>query len=599
MWRLPSAATLHPDENTEFQLSKRSSNLGGGGVLRQLDSSRSSLLKTTLPARPPGKVSIAAAALTPPTDPPIPPRKRAPKVRPLGGLPRRTVTIELLPSNNTDGTCGTSACAFATDGDQKTHAVSTGAGSVGGSSEDDEGASDGSETAQWARALQAARQQLLTLPDTTGERAEEERAGVKDRWRRRNEALRLELRDARGRLAELETLQASRERDNKQRGLRKLQSMALFVGATKPQTVQQQSTGADAEHHEPKTEKGSASDSGRETDDEAETVGKATATVLMNEDLRREVFIDDMLQLPKDLPRRDPTVLPYTVMRSHADRGANKLKERLGVSVGQDLVGLGSLVTSDLALTEPTMSAIGSPEELSRGPASPSSPMGSPVFLTKASEDILAKPVTSSAELVQICDEVFELIDSNNDGSLEFQEVQNFADTLPTCPSENKLRTLFRVADKNGSGRIEKSEFLAFLKLLEGTINTAAREMVSCFRSHCLGRLFDILDTDGAGMLSMNEVTALVRTLQSDLTQVYELRKLNLKINYSYEDIRVMFKAVDYDNSGDLDRDEFICFIKKVAGNVPVSHVTNAFLRQREVAADKLKLRKLWFTDTT
>eukprot|EP01064_Diplonema_japonicum_P035794 TRINITY_DN7856_c0_g1_i2.p1 TRINITY_DN7856_c0_g1~~TRINITY_DN7856_c0_g1_i2.p1 ORF type:complete len:513 (+),score=177.55 TRINITY_DN7856_c0_g1_i2:713-2251(+) len=312
-----------------------------------------------------------------------------------------------------------------------------------------------------------------------------------------------------------------------------------------------------------------------------ERIQETAQTVLANETLRGEAQASDLMLPMRPLRERDPDIMQYTVMRSHVPRGRNRFHGH-----NEDIVESPASPVSPMK-SECTVSPISSP-------FTPGAPLVGNFGAEEEEEELTA--VSSELELARIMDEVFMFIDVNNDGNIDFQEVKAFTGTLPDPPSDIKLSTMFKVCDKDGSGTIENEEFLALLKQLESALKISARQMMKHFRLHCMGKLFDLLDTDGDKALSINEISGLVRTLQLDCSQIYALRKLNIKMNYSHEDIRTMFKEVDVDESGELDREEFVRFISRLASNVPVSHLMNAFLKGKQAAQEKMKHKKMWFS---
>ena len=486
-----------------------------------------------------------------------------------------------------------------------------------------------------------------------------------------NAALRRDVERARQRLEDVEDELQERQR-SKGTSLRKLRSAALMLGmSAKSRGVAAQKADAIAKAAHPQIN---------------------PKTVLEREDLRREVFIPDLLEPSNQLRPRDPRIMkrswnhvadletnrfmsaafpgdaataspPASPLHGSAASTSATLPSPAGspastatgggaeplgaptvlppatgelpsasASVASAATtaatGRGSPATSLSPAASSQHTAKGSPSDAAPKPPSPPSqappapPAGglaktppavaaeeaAAAAAAETAEDQLAasqsidKAVTTPTKLVKIMDEVFELIDVDNDGSLSINEVFSFTETLPDAPSRATVEGVFKRADKDGSNAVEKDEFLQLLLMLEGTVQSGKTpltvpQMAAHFRMHCLRKLFDLLDVDGGGSISINEMRQLIRTLETSIREVHGLRKVTLSLNYSTSELDALFKDFDADRSGELDKEEFVDFLTKIAGKVPASHIYNAFVKGQENAKQKMKrLKGMWFS---
>ena len=392
-----------------------------------------------------------------------------------------------------------------------------------------------------------------------------------DVFSKENSALENEVTKAKARIEELQTALKEKAR-SRSTSMRKLRSAALMLGM-----------GAVAKRRAPRT-------SICPTTNPEAAQRNTTQTVLDSEQLRREVFIEDVLETPKVLKPRDPHLMKYSFMHVADTHNNRFLKAQEQKRIQIRLENEKEEARKQRAEKEEEEQQ----EKQKADQAEAERKKRDDVQIA----DALTNTVSSGAQLAKIMDEVFELIDTNNDGNIDLHEVQSFTNTFPSPPSEPKLRTLFTVADRDGSGSIEKDEFLSLLRLLEGTLRMPATLMMDYFRRSCISRLFDELDEDGDGTLTSQEVRSLVHTLQHDCAQIGELRKVNIRLNHTREEIHTMFRQMDDDNSGELDQEEFVNFVKRIVGDVPVSWVTNSFLKGRKIAKDKMKAKLMTFGGT-
>ena len=76
--------------------------------------------------------------------------------------------------------------------------------------------------------------------------------------------------------------------------------------------------------------------------------------------------------------------------------------------------------------------------------------------------------------VAQCVDEIWEVFDVDNSGSLDKDETKRFVkNTLTDCSDENSLSDddfdqCFKEFDRDGDGQIERSEMITFIKLVSG-----------------------------------------------------------------------------------------------------------------------------------
>eukprot|EP01060_Flectonema_neradi_P006400 TRINITY_DN14317_c0_g1_i1.p1 TRINITY_DN14317_c0_g1~~TRINITY_DN14317_c0_g1_i1.p1 ORF type:complete len:575 (+),score=139.45 TRINITY_DN14317_c0_g1_i1:39-1763(+) len=427
-----------------------------------------------------------------------------------------------------------------------------------------------------------------------------------------NLELQNEIAEAKRRLAELETMQLKKR--NRKKALNKLKTAASLMGrlgrlgrgaSAVADVIDEEVDENDEATHD--TRNSSISSLKRTHSHEGPTAQatKLASAALNSEDVRRDVEIGKVLRPLKPIPVVTSKSLSYTAIRIRQQRIHKKEKKEDEDQKGENPSGDEDANEKDSGpmLKAATKAAAASSEkEPAPEPAKP--PTAEP---TEPDEDLLStmrekliENVTPGPQLQRIMDEVFLLIDTNNDGDLSLEEVRAFSDCLKTKPSPRELKAIFQVADKDGSGQVEKPEFIAMLRMLEGALKVSAAEMTDQFRGHCISKLFDLLKPRKSGeeepTLSVSDITALFRTLEVECSQLYELRKINFKTNYSADDIRNLFKDVDEDKSGGIDRKEFVSFVNKLAANIPISQLVFAFTKGKEASLQKLKMRKnLWF----
>ena len=420
-----------------------------------------------------------------------------------------------------------------------------------------------------------------------------------------NNDLQREIAEAKKRMAELESMQLKKR--NRKKALNKLKTAASLMGrfgrlgrgASAVADVIEEEVDCDDDEATGDTPNTSLTSLKRTRSAEGPTAKalKFASAALNSEDIRRDIELGKILRPLKKVPLVTTRSLSYTIIRIHEDRNPKpeekKEEEKKADPNKEDL---------KTDVEGPILAAIREKKE--EKPEESKAPKES----TEPDEDLLSvmrekliENVTSGPQLNRIMDEVFLLIDTNNDGDLSLEEVRAFVDCLEKKPTPRELKAIFIVADKDGSGQVEKPEFISMLRMLEGTLKVSVAEMTNQFRTHCISKLFDLLKPRITGeeepTLSVSDITSLFRTLEVECTQLYELRKINVRTNYSSDDIRNLFKDVDEDKSGGIDRKEFVNFVQKLADNIPISQLVFAFTKGREASIQKTKMRKtLWFS---
>ncbi|XP_077237705.1 putative calcium-binding protein CML18 [Tasmannia lanceolata] len=145
------------------------------------------------------------------------------------------------------------------------------------------------------------------------------------------------------------------------------------------------------------------------------------------------------------------------------------------------------------------------------------------------------EPVKLDDEQIAELREIFRSFDRNNDGSLTELELGLLLRSVGLKPSTDQLDALIQKADRNSNGLIEFSEFVSLVEpeLLPGK---------SPYTEEQLRRLFRLFDRDGNGYITAAELAHSMAKLGHALT---------------VEELIGMIKEADTDGDGRINFSEF------------------------------------------
>ncbi|CAN7080611.1 unnamed protein product [Brassica oleracea var. botrytis] len=135
--------------------------------------------------------------------------------------------------------------------------------------------------------------------------------------------------------------------------------------------------------------------------------------------------------------------------------------------------------------------------------------------------------------------ELFKMIDTDNSGTITFEELKDSMKRVGSELMESEIQELLQAADVDESGTIDYGEFLA------ATIHLNKLE-----REENLVAAFSFFDKDASGYITIDE-----------LQQAWK----EFGINDSHLD--EMIKDIDQDNDGQIDYGEFVAMMRKGNGN--------------------------------
>lgn len=145
------------------------------------------------------------------------------------------------------------------------------------------------------------------------------------------------------------------------------------------------------------------------------------------------------------------------------------------------------------------------------------------------------EPVKLDDEQIAELREIFRSFDRNNDGSLTQLELGSLLRSLGLKPTPEQLDALSQKADKNSNGLIEFSEFVS---LVAPDLLPAK----SPYTQEQLRQLFRIFDRDGNGYITAAELAHSMAKLGHALTA---------------EELTGMIKEADTDGDGRINFEEF------------------------------------------
>ncbi|KAI4326874.1 hypothetical protein L6164_019399 [Bauhinia variegata] len=132
--------------------------------------------------------------------------------------------------------------------------------------------------------------------------------------------------------------------------------------------------------------------------------------------------------------------------------------------------------------------------------------------------------------------EMFKSMDTDNSGTITFEELKAGLPKLGTKLSESEVRQLMEAADVDGNGTIDYIEFI-----------TATMHMNRMEREDHLYKAFEYFDKDKSGYITMEELES-------------ALKKYNMG---DEKTIKEIIAEVDTDNDGRINYDEFVAMMRK------------------------------------
>lgn len=124
------------------------------------------------------------------------------------------------------------------------------------------------------------------------------------------------------------------------------------------------------------------------------------------------------------------------------------------------------------------------------------------------------------------CDRVFQLLDEDGSGTVEWEEFVNTVNALETGSPHDKLRFCFQVYDNDGNESIERSELHSmFTAMLMGDHVDAAKDEMSPELNELIDdfvdSIYDTIDADKSGSLEFEEVLDAIQ--KRKITDVWEI----------------------------------------------------------------------------
>lgn len=141
-----------------------------------------------------------------------------------------------------------------------------------------------------------------------------------------------------------------------------------------------------------------------------------------------------------------------------------------------------------------------------------------------------------SEEEIEGLKEMFKSMDTDNSGTITYEELKAGLPKLGTKLSESEVKQLMEAADVDGNGTIDYLEFI-----------TATMHMNRVEKEEHLYKAFEYFDKDRSGYITMEELES-------------ALKKYNMG---DEKTIKEIIAEVDTDNDGRINYDEFVAMMRK------------------------------------
>lgn len=147
-----------------------------------------------------------------------------------------------------------------------------------------------------------------------------------------------------------------------------------------------------------------------------------------------------------------------------------------------------------------------------------------------------------SREQIEVFKEAFFLFDKNGDKTITTKELEMVLRTLGSNPTEIELQDMINEVDKDESGTIDFSEFVAMMATKVKEVDSEGK-MLETFR---------IFDVDNNGFISAAELRHVMTNLGERLTD---------------DEVDEMIKVADADKDGKISYQDFVTVAKREQAN--------------------------------
>ena len=156
--------------------------------------------------------------------------------------------------------------------------------------------------------------------------------------------------------------------------------------------------------------------------------------------------------------------------------------------------------------------------------------------------------------------EVLEELDADESGTVSWNELSDFFKQIAkehdyklTKEDLEQAHEVFKMIDTDKSGEIDKKEFEAAMEAA-GALGQKSRKMFAQVTTRqpeppTWAEVLEELDADASGTVSLDEIIAFIKQIAKE--HDYKLTKDDLK------QVKEVFKMVDTDGSGEIDKAEF------------------------------------------
>ena len=159
----------------------------------------------------------------------------------------------------------------------------------------------------------------------------------------------------------------------------------------------------------------------------------------------------------------------------------------------------------------------------------------------------------------------FDLMDTRREGRIALSNVYEFVDAIDKPPSHQTVKRIYDEFDQDGSGDIDREEFLGLCGAMERLTQQSIDSMALQYTKKQYQALFDLVD-DGED--------ADVRTISKSELKIFLDQSSHIFANLTSNDVVQIFKQYP---QGELSFDDFCAVIGRVIKGKPISQVVTAF----------------------